>query len=151
MIAHDHTDLAEYVARYLAQLGIVRDFDGRQDDDNPLPAIFEPMMGETTTEAVAVRCIDIEQDFHDSNPIVTVQVTMRSKPWDMGGLLELASLVWAALHRRDESFELTAGRRVMYSERAQSGATVPDGDNRRYARTDTYVFRVAVPQIRSMA
>lgn len=149
MIAYDHSDLGEHVARYLSSLGIVRDFDARQDDAG-IPAIFEPYMMETEGAAVAVRVVDIEQDYHDSNPMVTLNVTMRSAPWDIAGMLDLAGLVWAALHRREEVFELTAGRSVLYSVRAQSGATVPDGENRRYARTDTYMMRVQVPRMNSL-
>jgi len=82
--------------------------------------------------------------------MVTLNVTMRSEPWDIAGMLDLAGYVWAALHRREEVFELTAGRSVLYSERAQIGATVPDGENRRYARTDTYMMRVQVPRMNSL-
>jgi len=149
VIPYDHSDLGEQVARYLSSLGIVRDFDARQDDAG-LPSIFEPHMMETEGEAVAVRVVDVEQDYHDSNPMVTLNVTIRSAPWDIAGMIDLAGFVWAALHRREEEFELTAGRSVIYSERAQSGATVPDGENRRYARTDTYIMRVQVPRTISL-
>ena len=149
MIAYDHSDLGEHVARYLAAMGVVRDFDARQDDAG-LPAIFEPHMMDTEAAAVAVRVVDIEQDYHDSNPAVTLNVTIRSAPWDIEGMQDLSGLVWAALHRREEVFELTAGRSVLYSERAQIGATVPDGENRRYARTDTYMMRVQVPRMNSL-
>lgn len=144
MAPYDHADLHVQVAAHLAERGIVRPLTDNQSADGALPSVFVGLMDESPGPAVAVQTANVDQDEHDSNPVVVFTVTVRSKPGDLLGLLDLAGRVFGAL-QSPTGLRLTAGRGVLYCQRAITGATVPDG-NQRHVRVDTYSSRVLVPR-----
>lgn len=143
---HNHADLTTHFLEFLASEGVVRDPNSNQLTKGTLPAVFAHYLRDVVgapDEAVAVIGPTVRQDPTHSNPELTLLVVVRSEPWRLDRLEQLAQDVTRALHH-EKAFALTATRGLAYCELALTGQPVQD-DNRRWVRVDTYVARARVP------